>query len=179
MRSIVLLLALGACASAGTPEDTSSKPTSIFTSPKTGTLIGDAPRPTMTSIAAPPATVWLATKKVFADLEIPVTVENEMTHKVGNTSFYKMRSIGGKPMTEIVNCGSGVDGPKAASYRIYMLLLVSITPDGKGGTTLQTTFAASGQDIMSGAGSDRIQCGSSGILELMINDRVNGYLGRH
>jgi hypothetical protein len=172
MRSFALLLLLCGCAAAGTPEDTASKPSAIFTSAERGTLMTDAPRPTAGTIAATPAAVWIVVKKVYADLEIPLTVDNAAAHQIGNTTFFKMRQMAGRPMPDFVNCGSGVDGPKAATYRVFMSLLTSVSPDGNGGTTIQTTFAASALDIMGGAASDRIQCGSTGQLEYLITDRI-------
>jgi len=77
-----------------------------------------------------------------------------------------------EPMATLVDCGSGMTGPKAATYRIYISLLTSIATDGKGGTTVQTTFVPMGQDISAGS-ADRIPCGSTGRLEANFLDRIN------
>jgi hypothetical protein len=74
-------------------------------------------------------------------------------------------------MTQFVDCGSGMTGPKAASYRIYMSLLTQISGDGKGGTIVQTTFVPMGQDISQGS-TDRIPCGTTGRLEQLVLDRI-------
>ncbi len=171
MRRLALLLVLCGCASAGTPEETTPRQAKIFQSPETGTLLGEQPRAVKTQIAAPPATVWLAAKQVYASFEIPMNVDNPAAHQLGNADFYKARQMAGKPMTQWVDCGSGMDGPKAASYRIYMSLLTTVVTDGKGGTTLQTTFVPVGQD-MSGTSSDRISCATTGKLESYFLDRV-------
>lgn len=147
MRCTALVLVLCGCASAGTPEDVTPRQPAIFSSAETGTLLGEQPLAAKATIAASPAAVWLAAKRVYADMEIPVTVENPSAHQLGNANFYKTRQIAGKPMAQFVDCGAGMDGPKASSYRIYMSLLTNIVTDGKGGTTIQTTFIPSGQDM--------------------------------
>jgi hypothetical protein len=177
MRRIILLCALGGCASAGTTsENTTSKQAAIFSGEK-GTIFAERPRASTVTIAAPPASVWLAAKKVFADLEIPLAVENTSTHQMGNPNFYKSRQFGGEPMAQLVDCGSGMTGPKAATYRIYMSLLVNIATDGKGATTVQTTFVPMGQDI-SGGSADRIPCGTTGRFEQLFSDRIRTVLGK-
>ena len=176
-RMLLPLIALCGCASAGGAPDQTARQAPIFTSAETGTIIGEAPRAARAEIAAPVASVWLAAKAVYTDLGIPVTVESPPIHQIGNTNFYRTRNFAGKGMTSFVDCGSGMDGPKAASYRIYMSLLSTVEADGKGGTTLQTTFVPAGQDL-SGNSSDRIPCGTTGRLEALFNDRVKAVLGK-
>ena len=178
MRRTLLLLSLTACASGQVVEGSDSTPrqAAIFQSAETGMLMAERPRAQRAQIAAPPPTVWLAVKKVYADLEIPVTVENVPGHQIGNQNFYRTRQMAGEAMNLLVDCGSGMTGPKAASYRIYMSLLTDVNPDGKGGTTLQTTFVPMGQDVAGGS-SDRIPCGTSGRLEQIVIDRVKAAVG--
>jgi hypothetical protein len=177
MRRIVLLCALCGCASAGTTsENTSAKQAAIF-SGEGGTIFADRPRASAATIIAPPASVWLAAKKVFADWDVPLAVENTSTHQMGNPNFFKTRQFAGEPMAQLVDCGSGMTGPKASTYRIYISLLTSIATDGKGGTTVQTTFVPMGQDV-SGGSTDRIPCGTSGRLEALFVDRIKQTLGK-
>ena len=177
MRRVFLLCALCGCASAGTSsENTTPKQAAIF-SGEQGTIFAERPRASIATIAAAPAAVWLAAKKVFADLDVPLLVENTSTHQMGNPNFYKSRVFGGQPMAQLVDCGSGMTGPKASTYRIYISLLTSISTDGKGGTTVQTTFVPMGQDISAGS-ADRIPCGSTGRLEANFLERINKTLGK-
>jgi hypothetical protein len=180
MRRAFLLLLVCGCASAGTSSETSNstpKQAAIYSSPETGLLLAERPRASVATIAAPPAAVWLAVKKVFADWEIPVTVENPSTHQIGNQNFFKSRQIGGKSMTDFVDCGSGMTGPKAASYRIYISLLTDVAGDGKGGTTVHVTFVPMGQDVAGGS-TDRIPCGTTGRLEQLVLDQVKASVGK-
>jgi len=175
MRRFVLLCALSACATPGTTTDSSTPKQAIIFQGEKGTIYAERPRASSMTFAAPAATVWLATKKVYADLDVPLTVENLTTHQIGNQNFFKARQFAGESMTQLVDCGSGMTGPKAASYRIYMSLLTQVDADAKGGTTVQTTFVPMGQD-MSGGSSDRIPCGTTGRLEAIVLDRINRVL---
>lgn len=173
--TLVLLLATG-CATAGTMEgsDATAKAQPILTS-DAGTLSAEKPRAIGGDLPNDPGTVWVAVQKVYADLEIPIATANPASRQIGNNSFYRTRQFAGEQMATLVDCGSGMTGPKAASYRIYMSVLTDVLPDGKGGTRVQTTFVSTGQD-MSGSSSDRIPCASSGRLEGKILDRVKAAL---
>ena len=173
MRRVALLMLLCGCTSAGTSGDTySPKPAVIYGGDaSTARLEGEKPRASSSTLAAAPAAVWAAAKQVYTGLEIPIGIDNPAAHMLGNQNFYKSRQMAGEPMTNFVDCGSGMTGAKAASYRIYMSLVTSISSDDKGGTVVQTTFTALGQDVTEGS-TDRIPCGSTGRLEQLLLDRI-------
>lgn len=180
MRRAVFLLLLSGCASAGTSPPTSDstpKQAVIYSSSETGTLLAERPRASTALIAAPPGAVWLAVKKVYAAWDIPLTVENTSTRQIGNQNFFKAHQVAGHSMMQFVDCGSGMTGPKAATYRIYMSLLTDVIPDGKGGTKVQTTFVPMGQDVAGGS-TDRIPCGTTGRLEQLLLDQVAAAAGK-
>jgi hypothetical protein len=179
MRLSILLILVAGCATGGsTVEGSNTAPQrqAIFQSEQ-GTLLSDPARAEATQVDAPPAAVWAAVKKVYQDLEIPLTVDNLPGHQLGNTNFNKTRMLGGERMQMLVNCGQGMTGPNAANFRINMSLLTDVNPDGKGGTKLQTTLIAKGQDVTAGS-SDQIPCGPTGRLELMLLNRVKAELGK-
>jgi hypothetical protein len=176
MRRILLFMAVCSCASAGTPEEGVIGQRAVFHGDN-GTVFGDRPSASATTIAAPMATVWWAAQRVFADFDIPVTLANPSTHQMGNPSFFKTRQLAGQPMEQLVDCGTSMAGPKAASYRIYMSFMVDIRADSAGQTAVKATFVPVGQDI-SGISSDRISCGTSGRLEAIFLDRVRATIGK-
>jgi hypothetical protein len=178
MRRALLLLVVGGCVSSNTPpEESTPRQAAIFQSRETGTILAEAPRSVSIDVPALPAAVWVAVKKTYADFEVPLAVENPAAHQLGNSNFYKMRQLAGKPMVDFVDCGSGMTGPKASEYRIYISLLTDVTTDGKGGTLVHTTFVPMGQD-MSGSSTDRIPCGTSGRFEQYFLDHVKSLLGK-
>ena len=178
-RTMIGLMLVAGCASSGAVEgsDSTPKQAAIFSSSETGLLMAERPRAAATTLTASPPNVWLAVKKVYADLEIPITVDNVAAHQIGNANFYRSRQLAGEPMNLFVDCGSGMTGPKAATYRIYASLLTDVNPDGKGGTKLQTTFVPIGQDVAGGS-TDRIPCGSTGRFELLFLDRVKAAVSK-
>src|SRR5215510_9886625 len=105
MRRALLLLALTGCAGGNPPldESTPRQATILSGDQNSPTIYADRPRAAVMTIAAPPATVWLAAKKTYADFEIPLAVENPSTHQMGNPSFYKSRQMAGRPMVELVD----------------------------------------------------------------------------
>jgi hypothetical protein len=173
VRYIALLLLVCGCASSGnTAESVAQKAPVIYAGDQTsGTILGEKPRASMATIAAAPAAVWMAAKQVYASIDVPLGIENASSHVLGNQNFYKARQMAGQPMTQFVDCGSGMTGQKAANYRIYMSLVTDISVDGKGGTLVQTTFTALGQNVTEGS-SDRIPCGTTGRLESLMLERI-------
>jgi len=94
MRRLLLLCVLCGCASSGTPviESSTPKQATIYQG-EGGTILAERPRAAVAAIAAPPATVWLAAKKVYADLDVPITIENPSGHQMGNQNFFKSRQF--------------------------------------------------------------------------------------
>ncbi|HEY4216614.1 MAG TPA: hypothetical protein VGM67_05720 [Gemmatimonadaceae bacterium] len=177
MRRALLLLLLCGCASAGsTSTDAVTAAQPVIASDDHSTILGDAPTSTAADIAAPPLTVWAAVKKVYADMSIPVTLENTAGHQLGNRNFYKTHSIAGQSMTDFVDCGSGMTGPNASSWRIYISSITVVQPNSKGGTNIQTVFVPTGQDI-SGTSSDRIPCATTGRFEALFLRKVQAAVG--
>jgi hypothetical protein len=173
MRRIALLILVCGCASSGNSgEAYTPKPPVIYAGDQSNArLEADRPHASMATFAAPPAAVWTAVKQVYTSLEIPVGIENPTAHTIGNQNFYKSRTMGGETMTAFVDCGQGMTGAKAASYRIYMSLITNVSGDPKGGTLVQVTFSALGQDVTEGS-TDRIPCGTTGHLEQLVLDRT-------
>lgn len=176
-RSLPLVL-LAACASGAAAVNTDApRPATIYTGSDVPTIYADAPRASTRTIAKPPADVWKAVKQAHVDFSIPLTVEDPARRQLGNPDFYRARQFVGRQMTEIVSCGAGITGPNAASFRIYMSVMTTVASDGKGGTTVSTTFTATARDLTSGTSGDRLPCGSTGAFEGIFLDRVRTNTG--
>lgn len=115
MRRLTLFpfLFVCGCATGGATQASPDRtPLAIYQSPETGTLFANRQAPNAVSIDAPPPMVWIAVKKVYADLEIPVTIENTTSHQIGNDNVVKTRKMAGKLMTAWIDCGSSLTGKK-------------------------------------------------------------------
>ena len=181
MRSYILtfaLVAMTACASSSGQIDAARpRQNVVFSGPDAPTIFTDKEHAVAISINKPQAVVYAAVKKVYGDLEVPLTVDDARNHQLGNADFFKARQFGGKAMTQFVDCGSGITGPNAASYRIYMSLLSTVMDDGKGGTSVKTTLTASARDLAGGSSTDKLPCSTTGRLESMLHDRVVAITG--
>jgi hypothetical protein len=176
-----LLLTLSACASGSAPGTAAApKPAPpdnpnvrrAIMSDNAGVLYSDAPLDQVRTIAAAPAAVLNATRQVFAGFMIPVTLDDPATKRVGNADFYRSREFMGRRMVELVDCGGGITGPNALTYRITMSLIVRVKDAPNGASSVSVQLLATGKDLAGGSSSDRIPCGSSGRIEQRLLDEI-------
>ncbi len=168
---------LGGCASAGapTPEMAAGRGT-IFTDPNVPTMYADRPVASTNTVPKPPEVVWQAVRLAYADIGVPITLDNPASQQLGNPDFYRSRTFAGRRMPELLSCGNSLTGPNAASFRIFMSLLTTVKADGKGGSTVGVLLSASARDVAGGTSSDRLPCGSSGVLELLMLEKISAHL---
>lgn len=163
---------LAGCASSGTViEEAAKHPSTIFQGPESQTMYSDAPISVTGAIPRPTAAVRTAVRQAFTDFSIPITVDNA-AGQTGNTDFYRTRQFMGRPMTELVSCGSGITGPNAASFRIFMSILVTTKTEASGGTAVSVLFQATARDVQQGTSNDRLVCRSSGRVEQLLLERI-------
>jgi hypothetical protein len=124
------------------------------------------------TIAQPITVVRAAVRQAFADYSIPVTLDNAGNGQTGNPDFYRTRQFMGRPMTDLVSCGSGITGPNATSFRIFMSLIVTTKADASGGTALAVLFQSTARDVANGTSNDRLVCASSGRVEQLLMERI-------
>lgn len=168
-----LLSLLHGCASNGTVvEDAAPNPAPIYQGPETPTMYAEAPRSVTGSVARPVNVVRAAVRQTLVDYSIPVTLDNAATGQIGNADFYRSRQFMGRPMTEIVSCGSGITGPNAATYRIFMSIIVTAKADASGGTALAVLFQSTARDVVNGTSNDRMVCAGTGRVEQLLLERI-------
>ncbi|WP_353266548.1 hypothetical protein [Gemmatimonas sp.] len=173
LMGLMAATVVAGCASAGATIDDATQPQqTVFTDPNVSTIRTDAPRSSLRTIPAPVAVVRTAVQQTFLDYSIPLSMSNPAAGQIGNTDFYRTGKFMGRPMVELVSCGSGITGPNAASYRIYMSMLATYKDDGKGGTLVGMNFTAAARDVAGGATADRLPCGSTGRVETLFLERV-------
>lgn len=150
----------------------------IYSGPDAPTMYADAARAAQHVFTADPARVWAAVKQTYLDYGIPVTIENPTAKQIGNPDFYRTRQFMGRPMTELLSCGSSMTGPNAATFRIFMSLLTQVAGDGAGKTTVGVTFVASARDMSGGSSGDRLPCGNTGLVDQRFLAQVEKNLNR-
>jgi hypothetical protein len=185
MRRVLLVVLCAGCAhavptSAAAPDATPSdvrRPTALFTGPNLATVYKEAPTAAERTFPMPPAKVAAAVRLAYGNIGVPISIDDATGKRIGNADFYRSRTFAGKAMTTLVSCGSSMTGPNAASFRIYMSLITTIEPDGRGGSTVGLLFESTARDVVGGASNDRISCGTSGALEQLMFEKFRSYLG--
>ncbi len=171
--SVLVSLLLQGCASTATVvEDAARHPAPIYQGPEAPTMYADAPRSVTGVIARPVSVVRAAVRQAFTDYGIPVTVDNAANGQIGNPDFFRSRQFMGRPMTDLVSCGGGITGPNAATYRIFMSIIVTTKGDATGGTALAVLFQATARDVVNGTSNDRLVCAGSGRVEQLLVEQT-------
>ena len=115
-------------------------------------------------LPASAGTVFFAARQVFFELKIPAPIADSAGGYLINGRFIKMRSLAGAPLSTYLNCGSGMTGPNADSYRVTMAIAALITGTGPTTSRLRVTVLA-GAENTEGVSKSAVACGSSGLLE--------------
>lgn len=130
-----------------------------------------------TDLAAPRAEVFAVTAAVLeVELKIELKTRDSTAGLVGNLELVKMRSLGRSPLSRYVSCGSGMTGPNADNYRIYLAVIAFVDPLPENQTRLGVAVAAGAQDLQ-GNSKQPIACGSTGALEGHIRRAVAARFG--
>ncbi len=158
-------------ATSGAMTDTPAGRRAIFTD-GTGVTYSSAPPEQSRRMAMAPATVLAAVRQAYAGFMIPVTLDDRAGRRVGNPDFYRVRQFLGRPMVELVDCGSGMTGPNAASFRIYLSLVTRVKDAPGGASDVSVQLSATAKDLISGTSSDLLPCGSSGKIEQRLLDEI-------
>lgn len=169
---LLFLLVQGCASTATVVEDAARHPAPIYQGPEVPTMYADAPRSVTGVIARPVSVVRDAVRQAFTDYGIPVTVDNAANGQIGNPDFFRSRQFMGRPMTDLVSCGGGITGPNAATYRIFMSIIVTTKSDATGGTALAVLFQATARDVVNGTSNDRLVCAGSGRVEQLLVERT-------
>lgn len=140
------------------------------------TIFKDAPTASVRRLAGTVDEVTAALRLVYGNIEVPITVDDPRRMQLGNPDFYRTRNFAGESMAKLLQCGSSMTGAAASSYRIYISLLSNVVPDGPGYVKAGVLFTATARNIAESASNYRVSCGSTGVLELKMLDKVASYL---
>ena len=129
-----------------------------------------------TVIRAPMSRVWTALKAAYADAGVTVTVEDTVGHQLGNGQFAFRRALGGQPASRYFDCGLGLTGPRADDGQVRAVIVTRLT-DANDGTTLMSTAVHGAVQSSSGTTSSRMDCSSTGRLEVRFEEYVASHVG--
>lgn len=119
---------------------------------------------------------FAAVRAVYAALKLPRDWADSANGQLGTLRHRATYTLGGQRLSVYFNCGQGIAGANADTWRLNMALVTFLQPAGEGKTRLGTGIVAEAQD-MSGTSTEPAMCGSMGLLESRIHKEVRARLG--
>ena len=113
---------------------------------------------------APYEKVYAATVAAFDDLKIPLDTRDSARGLVGNLALKKSGSMAGSQLSRWFNCGNGMTGPNADTFRIYLSVAALLDHVSATSSRIRISMAGGAQD-MQGSAKDAVPCASTGGIE--------------
>ena len=117
-----------------------------------------------------PVKVFAALENVYAELKFKPEV-HAPPFQIGNQAFYARGSLAKRRMSAWVDCGSGMTGPIADDYRIY-LGLVSFVEVTTGNTSIVRSVLVGNAINVTEGKLPTQRCKTTGELELKIHEMM-------
>ena len=121
------------------------------------------------TIPASLATTLRAVGGTYETLEIPVTRVVDAENRL-ETRNARVSRLGGERLSRFLDCGQGISGQRADSYRVSITLLTSVHTTEDGRSRLVADFDATARP-RDHSGSE-VYCSSRGTLERLLVDQV-------
>ena len=121
------------------------------------------------SVDAGAVAAWGALPEVYDSLQFPIVVVDTVNMRIGSGNFHPSR-IAGRRLSRYLDCGRGMTGANADTYRVTISLVTWATEGSSGGTQVHTAIEASAKarDV----NSYPVNCSSKGVLEREIAELV-------
>ena len=110
------------------------------------------------------AAVLFAARKALEELEIPVTYSDSTLGIVLNAELSALRRLGKLRMSQILECGTNLNGHIADQYRIRMAVAIFVDSIAPSASAYRVLVAAGAQSI-EGASRPPLACSTTGMLE--------------
>lgn len=129
------------------------------------------------TMSAPMGETFAAVRAVYAALKLPREWADSANGQLGTLRARATYQLGGERLSVYFNCGQGITGSNADTWRLTIALVTFLQPAGDGRTRVGTGAVAEAQD-MSGTSTEPAMCGSTGLLEARILKAVRARLGK-
>lgn len=127
------------------------------------------------TVSASMGEAFAAVRAAYAALKLPRDWADSTNGQLGTLRHRATYTLGGQRLSVYFNCGQGIAGANADTWRVNMALVTFIQPAGEGKVRLGTGVVAEAQD-MSGTSTEPAMCGSMGLLESRIHKEVRAVL---
>jgi hypothetical protein len=139
-----------------------------------GTVLVDSLTSDFTIVATRAAT-FDATTRALTQLGATLDLIDPRRGMAGMTNAPRMRTFGGSRLSRWVNCGSGMMGSNADSWRVYLTVYAFVDAIDSTSTRLRLAVVAGARDI-AGSSTEPVRCASTGSLEEAAAERVRRLL---
>ena len=129
------------------------------------------------TMSAPMGETFAAVRAVYAALKLPREWADSANGQLGALRARATYQLGGERLSVYFNCGQGITGANADTWRLTIAMVTFLQPAGDGRTRVGTGAVAEAQD-MSGTSTEPAMCGSTGLLEARILKDVRARLGK-
>ncbi|MHB1297642.1 MAG: hypothetical protein ACYC0B_03855 [Gemmatimonadaceae bacterium] len=131
---------------------------------------------TIVTINGSTGATYRALAQVFAELKIPVDVQDSTRGLIGVTNVRRMGTFGNARISRYLNCGSGMTGLNADNWRVEVTALAFLEKADSATTTLRLAMVGGAQDV-AGSSTIPVACGTTGVFESVVTERVKARLG--
>jgi len=122
-------------------------------------------------VGAPMGPTFTALQQVYSELKLPKPTADSANGQLAVLRLVRTYTIGNERMSVYFNCGTGLTGDNADSWRLTIALASYTHPAAGDSTTVSTGIVAQAED-MGGASKEPVMCGSTGLLETRIGRMV-------
>ena len=179
LASLLLVLAAG-CSTSGvdSAQTSRTRPPSMSASGTSVDVYIPVNRVMVTDvIRATPDAAWAALELAYGYLGIEVRESSPASRVLGNSRLVVSRRLGDAPLSRYLECGTGLKGPFADSYRIEMLIRSAIVSAEESGVQVVTYVEAMARNP-EGTSNTAVACSSTQRLEREIAERVRVHAER-
>lgn len=128
-------------------------------------------------IAAPVGKVYSAVIAAFDEYKIPIVTKDSANLMVGNSEITQMHRFAGSTLSLWFNCGMGMTGPNADTYRLYIAIAALLDRMSADTTRLRIGLIAGAKD-MQGNAKDAVGCATSGRLEQKLVESIQARVSK-
>jgi len=178
LPSIALLLALGACATAGPGEPPATRNAESRLESQSGTLYTMEQTTRVAAeqarLNAPRDRAFEAMVGAYQTLGLEVTGADPANGALLVGSQRVRGRMAGVSLNSLFDCGNSPTGPVTATYTLQVTVRGQVTPS-EGGSLLETRVEANARDAATN--NPAVACATKGTLERRIADEVQRRLG--
>jgi hypothetical protein len=128
-------------------------------------------------LSASADSVWAALRATLDALGVPIGFDDRAAGEIGHPQAKLFRRLGKQRLSSYVRCGSGLTGPNADTYQVFLSFVTFMKPLGDGRVAVAPFLTGHAIDV-AGARSDAVACTTTGRLEATIAEQLRERLGQ-